>query len=220
MVAVFFFDGHALLPEYHELGSGDPADALVTLIERGPDEALSNFVVEASFVAASEREGLEQISLELSDEFWERPPGEVYAAAAQIVFTLATLEEGKEVLLLDGTVPGEVLDGSFEPIDQPLARSDFADVRPWVEVAQPVAGSTVGSVFPVSLALREGRATVTLSSDNGPDSTLTMRKGTALITTEAERGPAELAVVVTDRAGTDHTVRVPLILVPQSAPSS
>ncbi len=212
---MFFFDGHALLPEFHELGPGDPAQALLDLLEQGPRGDLRNFVEKGSFVDSSEREGLEQISLELSADFWSRPAGEVYAAAAQILFTVATLEEGKEILLLNGTVPGQVLDGSSEAIEQPLTRDDFTDVRPWVEVAQPVAGSTIGNSFPVTLILREGDATVTLVSSDGTFGSLEMKGGTKLFASKAStRGPAELEVVMTDAEGATHTVTVPVRQIP------
>lgn len=215
LVAIYRFDGHALLPEYEPLPEGDPVEGLVGLLGDPPhDNGLVSFVPQGSFESSSEREGAsEQLVLRLSDAFWDRPSGEVYAGAAQIVFTVATLEQGREVLLLDGTVPGEVLDGSFEPIDQPLNRDLFEDVKPWIEFVRPVAGAVVGSRLPVEVRLREGTADVELlRTAEGVEEVLAgERTRTGSVVLEVEDVPGG-QVILSVEVG-KHSVRIPLTLI-------
>jgi hypothetical protein len=213
-VAVYRFDGHALLPEYERLPQGDPVEGLITLLGAGPqNESLSNFVPEGSYAASSEREGAtEQLVLRLNDVFWDRPAGEVYAGVAQIVYTVATLEQGREVLLLDDTVPGEVLDGSFDPIEQPLDRDRFSDVRPWIEIIRPVAGAVVGRQVPVEVRLREGSADIELLREaQGVEEVLAgdnaVRRSVSLEVDRTVEGPVVLSV-----SNGTHMVRLPLTL--------
>jgi hypothetical protein len=214
LVPIYRFDGHALLPEYEPLPEGDPAQGLIGLLGDPPNDSnLSSFVPEGSFESSSEREGArEQLVLRLSDRFWDRPAGEVYAGAAQIIFTVATLEQGREVLLLDGTVPGEVLDGSFEPVVQPLDRELFEDVKPWIELVRPVAGAVVGKRLPVEVRLRQGTADVELlRATQGVEEVLAgerTRSGSVILQVEADAGGN---VILSVEVG-EHSVRVPLTL--------
>lgn len=214
LVAIYRFDGHALLPEFEPLPSGDPVEGLIALLgEPSGNNDLVSFVPKGSYESSSEREGAtEQLVLRLSDAFWDRPAGEVYAGAAQIVFTVATLEQGREVLLLDGTVPGEVLDGSFEPIDQPLNRELFADVKPWIEIIRPVAGAAIGSRLPVEVRLRQGMADIELlRAAQGVEQVLAgerTRSGSAIL--EVEDAPSG-DVILSIEVG-EHSVRIPLTL--------
>lgn len=214
LVAVYRFDGHALLPEYEPLPDGDPVEGLVGLLGEPPqDSGLVSFVPKGSFESSSEREGAgEQMVLRLNDAFWDRPAGEVYAGAAQIVFTVATLEQGREVLLLDGTIPGEVLDGSFEPIDQPFDRHLFEDVKPWIELVRPVAGAVIGGRVPVEVRLRQGTADVELlRAAQGVEEVLAgkrTRSGSVIL--EVEEVP-DGRVILSVEVG-EHSVRIPLTL--------
>jgi hypothetical protein len=213
-VAVYRFEGHALLPEYERLSSSDPVEGLLSLLSSPPDgDSLTTFVPEGSYESSSEREGAtEQLVLRLSDVFWDRPAGEVYAGVAQIVYTVATLEQGREVLLLDGTVPGEVLDGSFEPIEQPLDRDRFSDVRPWIEIIRPVAGAVVGRQVPVEVRLREGSADIELLREaQGVEEVLAgvnaVRRSVILEIDRSIEGPVVLSI-----SNGAHMVRIPLTL--------
>ncbi len=101
--------------------------------------------------------------------FWSGPPEEVRRRAAQVVFTMAAIEEGKQVTLLDGLVPGDVTGVDGEVLRQPLEREDLADLRPWIQVIQPVAGAIVGQSVPVRVLSRGHRplhASVTGGSGN------------------------------------------------------
>ncbi len=214
LVAIYRFDGHALLPEYEPLPPGDPVEGLIALLSQPPqDNDLLTFVPRGSFESSSEREGAsEQLVLRLSDAFWERPAGEVYAGAAQIVFTVATLEQGREALLLDGTVPGEILDGSFEPIGQPLNRELFEDVKPWIELVRPVAGAVIGSRLPVEVRLREGTADVELlrAAEGVKEVLAGERTRGGSVTLEVEDVP-DGKVILSVEVG-EHSVRIPLTL--------
>lgn len=216
-VAVYFVDGHGLVPEFHRIPAGGPVQGLIELLGDGPGDrttdGITNFVPPDAFVDVSEREGREQLAIELSNSVWGMPPGERFAALAQIVYTVATLEEGKTVLLLDGTVPGEILDSSFEPVQQPVDRSTFAELEPWIQVASPVAGATVGTTVPVRLQLRDlqGRATVTLRSDGEVISEV-QTTGEDSMTFDPSDASGELTLVIEmrDRSGARHRTAMPL----------
>lgn len=212
-VAAWFVNGHGLDPVYRQLDPGDDiAGALIGLLEETPEEPLQTFVPEGSFVSSGEREGSESLQVELGTAFWDQPAGEVYAGAAQIVNTLATLEEGKEVILLDGTIPGEILDGSFEPISQPLSRDSFEELQPWFVVEQPVAGSTVGASVPVRVVV-EGNATISALILQGEDNPLggnrAFTEQTTLELPAGLSGEATLYLRVTTESGA-HTTEMPL----------
>lgn len=191
----------------------------MTLLETGSEQDHRNFVPPDAFLAASEREAeSEQITIELADAFWSLPAGETYAAAAQIVYTLSTLEGGKEVLLLDGTVPGEVVDGSFEPMEQPLTRAHFDDVAPWIEIVQPVAGSVVGHTLLISVRSRSDRLLAVITGPGGASIAQRRIKAGGAEQIElpnATEGPVSLSITTT---GPDpgHEVILPLVVAPGS----
>lgn len=185
------------------------------MLEEGPTvDGHQNFVPEDSFVDASEDDSAQRLVVELSEGFWSQPPGEQYAAAAQITFTLAGLEEGKELLLLNGTTPGELLDGSFASVEQPVGRSTFDDVRPWVQITQPVAGAVVGSNIPVSVQLREGIARAEIRDGERTLATDAIRADSTarLKVAGSHQGEIELVITIRGGVGDFHVVRMPLTL--------
>jgi hypothetical protein len=212
LVAVYFIDGHGLIPEYQRLPAGDPVEGLVTLLERGPIQPEhATFIQPGTFLSSFEREGREELGVELASGFWSLGPGERFAAAAQIVFTVATLEEGRSVLLLDGTVPGELLDGSFEPLQQPLDRTDFAELEPWIQVTRPVAGAVVGRRVVTDISLREGRGSIAVEQEGRELASAPTQGGTLVLDLEGARvGDVILTISVKARDGSVHSTQLPL----------
>lgn len=214
---MYFFAGHALNAEYVEVAGTNPEQELVEALADGPARRnLKNFVPEdAQLESAGETE--EQLKLTLSDEFWELPVGERYAAAAQVVFTMAVLEEGKRVFLLDDVVPGAIVDGDGDELAQPLSRTDFEDVRPWVEVQQPAAGAVLsGDAFPVVAEVR-GRAVAALVDSNGTGLDTPLKNGEAVLRLpdrpDGEDEPVEASVVITViEGGRRYVTNVPVTL--------
>ncbi|MGH2754465.1 MAG: GerMN domain-containing protein [Actinomycetota bacterium] len=213
-VPVYFVEGHGLIPEFRELPSGDPVEGLLQLISAGPRGAgRTSFVSEdVSVLDTGEREADESVSIQLNDAFWSLPEGERFAAAAQIVYTVATLEEGKRVLLMNGTVPGRITDGNGERVAQPLTRESLDELEPWIQLSQPVAGAVVGSTIPVQARLRGQDATAVLVQDDDLLARGRLDGGAVLLEVgDAEPGPVELVVELTVD-GARHTVRLPLVL--------
>lgn len=215
---IYFFSGHALIAEYRPFAGQAPEQAIFEEIARGPeDAALRNFVPQDA-VLESAGESEEKLKLTLSEHFWDLPVGERYAAAAQITFTMAVLEEGKAIFLLDEVVPGAILDGNGEELTQPLTRDDFEDVRPWVEVQQPAAGAVLsGDSFPVLASLR-GRATASLSVDGEPGPSVQVIDGMARVPipqlegrSSGSEADAVMEIFVMS-GGERHVTRLPLKL--------
>lgn len=211
---MYFFAGHALNAEYISIDAGGaPEEAIFEAVADGPErEGLRNFVpTSATLEGVGETQ--ERLKLTLSEAFWSLPEGERYAAAAQIIFTMAVLEQGKEVFLLDGVVPGPIADGNGDELEQPLSRSTFRDVRPWVEVQQPAAGAVLGKSFPVVAEVR-GRATAAVRTPDGLSPSMPLRKGHAdMRLLSGGDQPVSGAVVITVSDGEiDHVTEVPVTL--------
>jgi hypothetical protein len=213
-VPAYFLEGHGLMPEFRRLPPGDPVDGLLNMLVEGPrNEARETFLPkEAAVVDTSEREADESLAITLNDAFWELPDGERFAAASQIVFTIATLEEGRRVFLLDGTVPGDIEDGNGDEVSQPLTRDAFPELKPWIQVSQPVPGAVVGSSIPVQALLQGEDATAVLVQGDDLLARGRMESGRALLEVgRGEPGPATLVIELT-ADGERHTVRLPLTL--------
>ena len=211
---MYFFAGHALNAEYVSIDAGGaPEEAIFSAIVDGPQrDGLRNFLPADSTVEGV-GETQEKLKLTLSEEFWELPVGERYAAAAQVTFTMAVLEEGKEVFLLEDVVPGPIVDGDGEELQQPLSREDFKDVRPWVEVQQPAAGAVLGKSFPVVAEVR-GRATAVVRTPDGLSPPMPLRKGHAdmrMLSDGDEPVQGTVVITVSD-GGFDHVTEVPVTL--------
>jgi hypothetical protein len=218
MVPVYFIDGHGLTAVYKSLPSGDPADGLFELLKGGPerDDLRSLLPEAATLVASTETESDESLRLQIHDAFWDMPAGERFAAAAQIVYTYASLEEGKRVLLMEGTVPGVIEDGSGMTLDQPLSTDSFGDLSPWVQVQQPVPGATVGRSFPVVARVRPGTtAEIEVIGSNGEPlgSPRELDPSTVVKLEPAHAGSVTLRIIVRD-GGAKHTTEMPLEVVP------
>ena len=216
-VPVYFLDGHGLTAVYKELSGKDITLELFSLIKQGPgdrDELRSFVPDDAELVATTETESDESLRLELDDAFWELPPGERFAAAAQIAYTYASLEEGKRLLLLDGTVPGELQDGNGELVEQPLTAESFGDLAPWVQVQQPVAGATVRHSFPLVTASRPGtEGTVEIFVDEESVVPAVGLEETTVIDVEpALSGDIIVRITMTDEDGGKHITELPLHL--------
>lgn len=209
-VAVYFEHEGRLVPEYRPLEGGEPARAIWDLLAAGPSDNGLATAVESSddlLQAAEPEEG--RTLLELSEGFWSAPDEQIYRAAAQIVYSMSSVEGGRAVTLIDGLRPGTVRTPDGGVLPQPLEISDFRP--PLVQVVQPVAGATVGPNFPVELNLEpERRVKVSLELEGTTLDSSVVRKGTGRMTvTKAATGPATLVVDVTP----DITVEVPLHLV-------
>lgn len=217
LVPVYFVDGHGLTAVYKEAAGSDITTELFELVREGPGDRsdLRSFIPgEADLIAATETESDESLRLELSSAFWELPAGERFAAAAQIAFTYASLEEGKRILLLDGTVPGELRDGNGDPVRQPLTSRSFADLQPWVQVQQPVAGASVPHSFPVRALLVEGTdATVdVLQGDRTVINDLALEPTTVVELEPGLEGEILLRISVTGTDEAEHITEMLLRL--------
>lgn len=216
---VYFFADHALNAEYVSIEGTEPERAIFAAIAAGPSrDDLRSFVPEETALEGV-GETQEKLKLTLSEEFWDLPVGERYAAAAQVTFTMAVLEEGKEIFLLDEVVPGPIVDGNGEELPQPLSREDFADVRPWVEVQQPAAGTILSEApFPVVAEVR-GRAVAQLVGVSGGGFNIRLKKGSAVLRPptriDGGDGPIETFVVITaTEDGESYVTRIPVTLQP------
>ncbi|MGH2730654.1 MAG: GerMN domain-containing protein [Actinomycetota bacterium] len=198
-VAVHFYDERALIPEFRRLPPGDPADAIVALLLDGPrTPGLETAIPEkAELVSATEAD--EGLLLEMSADFWRGPPEELRRRAAQVVFTVAGIEEGRSVTLLDGLVPGRVPGTGAQPLD----RDDFLALRPWIEVVQPVAGALVANPMPVLTFVRGG-APVHVEIFAGGEVVGRGRDDSVAWDTDASRGVVR---ITTD----GHKVDVPVV---------
>lgn len=175
------------MPEYRELPTDEEGAAarLVRLLEEAPrDERHRSLIPKGTEVLETRESEPEGLALELNTTFWELPAGEMYAAAAQIVNTVAALEDGKRVELMQGFVPGEIRDGDGRLLRQPLTRDSFPDLRPWIEIHQPVPGSLVAGTVPVRGAVSGGEDAFALLSMNG----------TTQVRDSFEQGMADLSV--------------------------
>ncbi len=150
-----------LAPEYRLLPDGDPQRRFVELLTQGSEGALENrWATDIGYERGGEssnRDG-EALVFGLSEAFWDASDRVVYERTAQLVYTVAALEAGKQVLLLRNGVPARAVRPGGEQLDLYLERADFADIAPWIEIGQPVAGATVGRTIPVSFSVSKARA--------------------------------------------------------------
>lgn len=215
MIPVYFVDGHGLSAVYRELGSTDITVELFDLLMEGPGERedLQSFLPpDAELIATTESESDESMRLELGDVFWDLPPGERFAAAAQIAYTYASLEEGKRLFLMDGTVPGEITDGSGEAVEQPLGAESFGDLRPWAQVQQPVAGASVRHSFPVAAIVKPGaNAELQVFQDGEEVTTPVQLDGETVLNIDMEvEGAIVVRIVTRSDDGSEHITEIPL----------
>ena len=202
------------MPEFRQLPQGDPVEEMLQMLVDGPNNPRRETFLppDAAVLDTSEREADESLAIELNDAFWSLPDGERFAGASQIVYTVATLEEGRTVFLLDGTVPGDIRDGNGDSVKQPLTRDALQELEPWIQVSQPVAGAVVGETIPVQAALRGPDATAVLVQEDDLLARGRLDGGSVLL--EVERGtPGPVSLVIELTAdGERHTTRLPLTL--------
>jgi hypothetical protein len=165
-VPIYFYEDGALIPEYRPLSGDEVVEDIVTLLLEGPQGSGRTSSLPADADVLSEFEVHERLILGMSDAFWAGPIDEIRKRAAQLVFSLASLEEGKEITLLKGPTPGEVTGRDGRVLAQPLGREDFGDLRPWIQVVQPVAGALVANPIPIRLIVRgPGRPSIEVVAD-------------------------------------------------------
>ena len=208
-VAVYFEHGARLVPEYRPLGDGDPARSVWALLAAGPKDPELTSAIERPddlLQVAEPEEG--RILLELSNDFWSAPDEIVYRAAAQIVFSMSSVEGGRAVTLIDGIQPGTVRTPKGELLEQPLETSHFP--APLVQVVQPVAGATVGSEIPVELNLSPNRrVSASLVVDGKTVATTVIRNGRGELTVdEPVTGPATLRLEVLPQLSLELALRL------------
>jgi hypothetical protein len=145
--------------------------------------------------------------LEIDDRFWDQDPETIYRSAAQIVFTMGNLEEGRAVTLVDGLRPGRIRSPDGGRLEQPLERSDFE--QPLVQVQQPVAGSVVGEAIPIRLLLAEERpVAVSLELVGQTEASTIIHGGTGeLVVSDAPGGWGQVQVELPE-----VTISVPVML--------
>ncbi|MDQ4144247.1 MAG: hypothetical protein M3198_10990 [Actinomycetota bacterium] len=210
-VAIYFENEKRLVPEYHPLPEGEPERALWDLLVAGPDDPALDSALSAAMEleqAAEPDEG--RLLLEPSDAFWEASAPVRRRAAAQIVFTMGNLEEGREVTLIDDLRPGRIEDADGNPVAQPLTRETFGP--PLIQVSQPVAGAAVARTIPIDLSLSPRRpVAVSLETEEGTVATTVIRDGTGeLAVNQAPPGTATVAMELEPGL----TVEVPVRLSP------
>ena len=160
--------------------------------------------------AAEPDEG--RLLLELDNSFWSEDPSEIYKAAAQIVFTMGNLEEGRSITLIDGLRPGRIERPGGERIEQPLTREDF--VQPLVQVVQPVAGATLARTIPIDLNLSPHQpVAVSMEVDDETLASTIVHGGKGeLIVNNPPAGDAEVEIELDDQL----TIEVPVRVSPRS----
>lgn len=215
VVAVYFFDGDVLVPEYRALPGGNPQRAFVDLLEEGPrHEALESRFAErggGAFERGGEtatRSG-EALVFGLTEAFWDAPDPLLYERTAQLVFTAASLEAGKQVVLLRNGVPASSVRADGSELDLYLERADFRDVHPWIEIAQPVAGAVVGRTIPVSFTVRFDEP-VRIDVFIGTEVVRSVTTTRSRLTLRIGRSPNEQATMRFSQRG--YEVEVPLRL--------
>jgi hypothetical protein len=213
-VPVYFLEGHGLMPEFRRLPPGDPVDGLLQMLVDGPrNQSRETFLPgDTAVVDTAERDADESLAIELNTAFWALPEGERFAAASQIVYTVATLEEGRTVFLLDQTVPGDIRDGNGDRVDQPLTREALGELKPWIQVSQPVPGAVVGRSIPVQATLRAPDATAVLVQQDDLLARGRLDGGRVLLEVGSGEPGAATLVIELSADGEKHTVRLPLIL--------
>ena len=149
---VYFIDGPALVPEFIELAEGEPVEQLFAALVTGPTRGSWRTALTESMQLRGEFERAETLQLDPGDEFWDGPTELVKQRAAQIVYTMASLEEGRQVRLLFLGAP------SRQPLRKlfghTVGREDLAGVfDASIQVVAPVPGSLVSTRFPVRVAL-------------------------------------------------------------------
>lgn len=207
--AVYFEHDERLVPEYHRLASGEPAHSVWDVLVGGPnDPELDSAIPEGAELlqVAEPEEG--RLLLELDEAFWQRPDDEVYRAAAQIVYSLSSVEGGRAITLIDELGPGVVRNDQGRELPQPLSQEDFP--APLIRVTQPVAGATVGTSIPIDVTLVPHRsATATLEVDGEEIAAERIRSGIGrLVANEAPSGPA----VVRIQIDSGPSVEVPIVI--------
>ncbi len=206
---MFFFDEEALIAEYSELPEGEPVGEILSLLARGAERPELTSSVPPDLEVADVEEAGESYFVELGPGFWDMTRTKVRRAAAQITYSLATLEEGKQLTLLDDGVPGFVPNGSGGELEQPMSVEDFASAQPWILVEQPVAGSLVADPMPVSAVLRGGGgALVEVVAD---DRVVGSGDTTTPVDWDWSSGPA-LVRFSARIEGSPHLVEVPVVL--------
>jgi hypothetical protein len=153
----------------------------------------------------------EGLLLEMSDGFWRAEAAARAKMAAQIVYTMAALEDGKEVRFLKGALPApiEIADGS--KVTRPVTRHDYGAFQPWIQVTQPVAGATVGAAIPIELILRDpGPVVVRLRSDGKTIGRMVLEGGSGSLDIEGAGPGAVVLFVSTGVGGKNHSVGIPL----------
>lgn len=142
------------------MGDGDPQRRFVELLASGSEAELQNrWAADIDYERGGEssnRDG-EALVFGLGKTFWDAPARVLYERTAQLVFSVAALEAGKQVVLLRNGVPARAVRPDGEQLGLYLERADFADVAPWIEIGQPVAGATVGRTIPVSFSVSKSR---------------------------------------------------------------
>ena len=202
------------MPEFRRLPPGDPVDGLLQMLVDGPrNQSRETFLPgDTAVVDTTERDADESLAIELNAAFWALPEGERFAAASQIVYTVATLEEGRTVFLLDQTVPGDIRDGNGDRVDQPLTREALGELKPWIQVSQPVPGAVVGRSIPVQATLRAPDATAVLVQQDDLLARGRLDGGRVLLEVGSGEPGAATLVIELSADGEKHTVRLPLIL--------
>jgi hypothetical protein len=152
LAPVFFFDGDGMIAEYIELGEGEAPEQLFNALVAGPVRRDLTTELPADAELRGEFEQDETLFLDISESFWQGSVETERRRIAQVLYTMASLEEGRSVRLL-------AFEGATQPVRdlvaETLDRTDVADLRPWIHVIQPVAGSRVSTSMPVRVELRD-----------------------------------------------------------------
>lgn len=189
---------------------GDPQKRFVELLAAGPEAGLENrwsTGIEYERGGETSNKRGEALVFGLGETFWNTSDRLLYERAAQLVFTVAALEAGKQVVLLRNGVPARAVRPNRGELDLYLERADFADVAPWIEIGQPVAGATVGRTIPISFSVSgDAPVRVDVVSDGSVVSSVRLRSPGGSI-----RVPlvADGEAIVRFSQG-DHSVDVPV----------
>jgi hypothetical protein len=201
---VYFYDGDGLIPEFIELEGTEVPTQLVAALAAGPERADLTSSIPVDTTVRGEFERHEILHLDLAGSFWSAEPSALRPRMAQVIFTMASLEEGRSVRLLLFGAPDSKLLRAF--VSRPLARTEFRDLRPWIQVVRPVPGSLVSSEIPVEVELRGDEAANVEARDAATGSTIataTLDEGSGVLEIP-DSAPARLVLRITYGDTTKH----------------
>ena len=214
------------MPEFHRLPRGEAPRALYALLAAGPDSPRLTTAVpkNAKLLQVAEQEGAGAeaevegtkeggLVLDPGHSFWKTRPQILRDRIAQVVNTMAGIEAGHSVTLLDGPVPGRVIGVGGRIFRGPVQTTDLGPPRPIVRIAQPAPGTTLGSAVPVRLvADKDLGVRVLVEQGDAAVAEREVHNGVATLRLGAHEAGSATVKVVVEAPGGDVEVTIPVSL--------